>query len=408
MNLLFDRLPSFENRPFLGRGFALRLITCFGAIYLFGFSDSVAHSAPRETKGTSFVIVGDPYEIMTRAKPCVIEDQLKVAARIAANESFEARPTYMSLVDKFHVVKGQTVKKGQLIATSVTTSLEKMRSIYSDYVALYRAQVRIAENSRKVAETRRNRIQDLAKKGVMSTAELEQSENTVVSAKQSEERMLRGLQSMLENVKTYDDQIKQSNFYSAMDGVVTELIVDPKSLSGNLMVMPGTMIAKIEKPGRYRAEAQLFDNQIHGVRSGMAASVVLPDGSKIDGKVTYVSTLPVEAKTEQSSYMSYGSAEPQNKGGLTFYKAIVEFDRPGPILPPSLLSEVNIVKSSYKAKACLPWNAIQIADGKPSVRIFEDGKGWSQSPVVLGKQGRYQVELQSPLAAEALVKSRLW
>lgn len=404
----YDRLQSVKNISLLCREMVTFLIAFFASAYPLVFAESIAVAETRDVKRSQFIIVGDPYEVMTRAKSCIIEDQLKVAARIVSNESYEARPIFMSLIDKFHVVKGQTVKKGQLIATSVTTSLEKMRSIYSDYVALYRAQVRIAENSRKVAETRRNRIEDLAKKGVMSTAELEQSENTVVSAKQSEERMLRGLQSMLENVKTYDDQIKQSNFYSAMDGVVTELIVDPKSLSGNLMVMPGTMIAKIEKPGRYRAEAQLFDNQVHGVRSGMAASVVLPDGSKIDGKVTYVSTLPVEPNTEQSSYMSYGSTEQQNKGGLTFYKAIVEFDRPGPILPPSLLSEVNIVKSSYKAKACLPWNAIEISDGKPFVRIFEDGKGWSQSPVVLGKQGRYHVELQTPLGAEALVKSRLW
>jgi hypothetical protein len=137
----------------------------------------------------------------------------------------------------------------------------------------------------------------------------------------------------------------------------------------------------------------------------------LPDGTTIVGKVTEVSTLPTEKKVEISGYSSYSyqnESETKATGGLTFYRVIVEFDRAGAILPPNLLADVSIIKSTHQAKSCLPWNAIQIVDGKPSIQILEDGKGWSRIPVRLGKRGRYDVEVETPLAASTVVKSRIW
>jgi multidrug efflux pump subunit AcrA (membrane-fusion protein) len=367
--------------------------------------------ANESSSAKQMVAIGDPFELPTKPKSCVIQDDLRVASRIFAAQYQEVRPEYMSLIGSFNVTRGQSVKKGQLLATAVTSNLEKMRDIYQDYAQLYLGQLRIATNSRKVIEARRERIKNLTEKGVMAASELEQVDSAVVSAKQVEERMQRGLESMQKNVDAYSVQIKQSNFFSSIDGVVTELIVDPKSLSGNLMVMAGTVIAKIEKPGRYRAEAQLFDSQVHGVAAGMNATVTLPDGTTIVGKVTEVSTLPTEKKVEISGYSSYSyqnESETKATGGLTFYRVIVEFDRAGAILPPNLLADVSIIKSTHQAKSCLPWNAIQIVDGKPSIQILEDGKGWSRIPVRLGKRGRYDVEVETPLAASTVVKSRIW
>ena len=352
----------------------------------------------------------DVFTLPTRVKPCVITEELRVASRIVAKEYYEARSLYMSTIESFQVVRGQSVKKGQLLATTRTSGLEKMRSIYLDYASLYDGQLKIARNARVLAEGRKERMTGLVKKGIMSTAELEQVEREVVSAKQSEERMQRGLESMQKNVDSYSDQIKQSNFYSEISGVVTELIADPKSLAGDLNAMSGALIAKVEKPGAYRAEAQLIDTQVHGIKSGMKASISLPDGTTLDGKVTFVSTLPMSENNDpgasSSEFRQPEQQQPQSQ--LIYYKVAVEFERAGEILPSGLLAEVSIVKDGYNAKACLPWNAIEITDGQPYGRIFEDGKGWSRIPIKIGQRGRYDVEIITPISASAVVKSKLW
>ncbi|MEI6399068.1 MAG: HlyD family efflux transporter periplasmic adaptor subunit [Pseudomonadota bacterium] len=281
-----------------------------------------------------------------------------------------------------------------------------MRSIYADYVSLFTGQLKTASNARTIAEARRDRIKGLADKGIVAVSELEQAENAAVIAKQVEERVKRGREFMQKNIETFDLQIKQSNFYSEIDGVVTDLIVDPKSLSGNLIVMPGAMVVKVDRPGIYRAEAQLLDTQVHGIKAGMKASVTLPDGSQFSGKVVFVSLLPMVPNLAQDPYAS--PSPDKMSAAVIYYKAIIDFERTGAILPPGLLAEVSIVKDEYKAKACLPWNAIEVSEGKAFIRVFEDGKGWQQIPITVGRRGRYYAEVMTPIAANAIIKSKIW
>ena len=369
---------------------------------------SLASSGAAESRipAGNLTTAGSSFEIPTRIKACSIFDELRVASRIVAKESFEARSVFMSTIDSFQVVKGQSVKKGQLLVTTQTSSLEKMRSIYADYVSLFTGQLKTASNARTIAEARRDRIKGLADKGIVAVSELEQAENAAVIAKQVEERVKREREFMQKNIETFDLQIKQSNFYSEIDGVVTDLIVDPKSLSGNLIVMPGAMVVKVDRPGIYRAEAQLLDTQVHGIKAGMKASVTLPDGSQFSGKVVFVSLLPMVPNLAQDPYAS--PLPDKMAAAVIYYKAIIDFERTGAILPPGLLAEVSIVKDEYKAKACLPWNAIEVSEGKAFIRVFEDGKGWQQIPITVGRRGRYYAEVMTPIAANAIIKSKIW
>ena len=87
---------------------------------------------------------------------------------------------------------------------------------------------------------------------------------------------------------------------------------------------------------------------------------------------------------------------------------IVDFERAGEILPAKLLADVRIVKSSANVKSCLPWNAIEVVGGQTFARIFTEGQGWAKKPIKIGKQGRYYVEVETPIPSAAIVKSKLW
>lgn len=350
----------------------------------------------------------DPLDLPIRSKACVIEDEVYAASRITSKNFNEVRSEYLSTIESFQVVKGQTVKKGQLIATTNSSMLKNMQSIYQDYAQLYKAQLKIASNNENLATARRDRLRGLVAKGIIPQSELDEANNYVIAAANTRDRISRGLEGMQKTLDQYADQIRKSNFYSGMDGVVTELIVDPRSMTGTLNVMPGTLVAKIEQPGTYRAEALLMDTQIHAIKQGMKADLTLPDGSEIHGKITFVSTLPhVEVKREAAFGAEYGAEQPKTSSH-TIYKAVIEFVRPGAILPPGLLAHVRIVTGETKVASCLPWNAVDIVEGRAYARTFTEGRGWARSPITIGKMGRYEVEISPPIGADTIIKSKLW
>lgn len=352
--------------------------------------------------------LGDPMVLPIYAKPCTIQDDVRVASRIVSKNYYDARAEYMSTIESFKVVRGQAVQKGQILATTNTSTLEKMKSIYVDYVQLYLGQLAIAKSEQKLLVGRRDRLKDLAAKGIIPVSELEQADRQVIAGAQAEERILRGLEGMQTNVDGWSEQIKNSNFYSQMAGIVTELIVDPKSLTGNLNVMPGSLVAKVEQPGTYRAEAKLMDTQIHGLKVGMKAEVDLPDGSSETGKILFVSTLPLSEAKQPGAYDGNYTDPSIKQGIMSQYKAVIEFSRSGPILPSGLLANVRIVTSETKAKSCLPWNALEIVNGKSFAKTFKAGQGWSRMPVSIGRMGRYEVEINPPISDSLIIMSKLW
>jgi multidrug efflux pump subunit AcrA (membrane-fusion protein) len=338
----------------------------------------------------------------------VIDDEVRVAARVVSREFYEARSDYMSTIESFQVKRGDVVKKGQILATTDTTSLKQMLGIYQDYAGLYESQLRIAKNNLRVAEGRRDRLKGLVAKGIIPQSDFDDAEKQALAANGTREQMERALADMRKSANSLLEQIRNANFYSGIDGIVTQLIVDPRSLSGTLGVMSGTLVARVDLPGKYRAEAQLLDTQVHSLKAGMRAEVILPDGSAIDGKVTFVSALPFDRKASDARGGGFGEATTGGADAMTSYKAVIDFERAGEILPAGLLAMARIVTNQYKSSRCVPWNAIEVDAGQAYIDMFTEGKGWARVPVELGRLGRYDVELKSKLPEAAVITSRLW
>ncbi|MCX6127278.1 MAG: hypothetical protein NTV34_21365 [Proteobacteria bacterium] len=141
----------------------------------------------------------------------------------------------------------------------------------------------------------------------------------------------------------------------------------------------------------------------------MNAEVKLPDGSTYPGKVTLVSPVAVQPDSNQGGDQvrsTLGQNAPARASGS--YLVTVEFSRPGQILPPLLLAEVRIIQAPIKVKQCVPWNALTVNDGTAGLRLYSDKSGWINQNVELGRRGRYDVEILTPLPSEPLVLVKLW
>ena len=382
--------------------------------FFLGTQGHAQADAPNPPPGASRALLSteiSPLEITVKSKPCTIHDEVHATANISSKIFQEVRSQFTVSITKFEVEKGQRVKKGQLLATSDPGYLEVMKSIYADYLQLYQHQLKAAENKFDLSAKRRGRIEALAKQGIISSLEVEEVDKQLLATSNERQRFVRFLEATHSTVRQLDEQIRGGNFFSGIDGVVTELIVDPKSLSGKLTVHSDTLIAKVEQPGRYRAEAYLMDSLVHNLSVGLKAEVVLPDRTVLAGVVSSVATLPKSAHNDSLSSLGRRQTEDHDGSQLTVnasqYKVLIDFEHPGPILPSGLHGSVRIITGKKNVTSCLPWNAIEVADGASHIRSFIDNR-WVRKAVTIGKTGRYEVEIQPPLPPHTKVMAKLW
>jgi multidrug efflux pump subunit AcrA (membrane-fusion protein) len=342
-------------------------------------------------------------------RPCGFHQEMTVAVRVHSKEQYEARPVFPVLIDKINVRKGDRVKKGQLLISTNTSEDERMLSLYSRYLSLYESNLKVVAKSLKVSEDRRDRLTGLVAKGIVPQSELDAAEKLVLGAKGEREGILREIESTRESVKQWNDQIRASSFYSGIDGIVTDLIVDPQNMSGGLTVFPGTPIARVEKPGSYIADATLIDTQIRSINAGMSATVVLGDGTQLPGKVVFVSPLSSAAGfVANSGGSGMWGAQPDTSPKLPTYTAQIAFARDGEILPSGLMASATLVSEKVSGGRCLPYNALSFEGDKPYIRIFSEGSGWKKQPIEIGRRGRYEFEVKTNLNDKIVIQSTLW
>jgi multidrug efflux pump subunit AcrA (membrane-fusion protein) len=348
-------------------------------------------------------------DLPIKAKACAIEEIVVAAAQISSQKYSESRSKYPTTIKSIHVAVGDKVKRGALLASADTDSLKKMLEIYLDYERLIRSELKVIAGKTESTKARRARLKSLVEKKIVSESDLDQIDKWIQTLENERERMLNQLESFRKSIRQYTSQIHNANFYSEIDGEVTRLIADPKSIIGVLNAMSESLIARVEQAGAYTADMPLLDSQVQKIKVGMNAKVILPDGSSYNGHVTQISTLPFQEKRDDaSSSRGFGA----NAGSTTelpvTYLAKVDFKRPGPILPAGLHASVEIIAGTHQAKLCLPWNAIQVSDRGNFINAFTEGAGFRVEPVILGKTGRYYVEILSPLSENVITLSRLW
>ena len=214
-------------------------------------------------------------------RPCQFDHDMTVAVRVRSKDQYEARPTYSVVLEKIHVKKGERVKKGQLLVSTNTKSLTQMLGIYNDYLAMYAGYLKVVTKDLKVTEGRRDRLKGLVAKGIIPQSELEAADKLVLSVGGNVQNVTRSKEGIQKNIDQLNQQIREANFYSGIDGIVTDLIADPDNMGGSVNVYPGTPVARVEKPGSYIADATLIDTQIHRIKSGMSATVIFGDGTSV-------------------------------------------------------------------------------------------------------------------------------
>ncbi len=381
-------------------------LACFSPIVAQAVKKDAPSSAKKTTTKTvaknekklSILAAESTTSVPVKVRSCRLGDDTITAGKVESKEFSELRSGWMSSIEKIHVSVGDEVKEGQMIALVDTKFIRQQIEFFQGYLRLLSNQNKSNESRRKLTNERRNRVLPLADKGIIPQSDIEALDRAILSIESMIAQSKRQIENFSENLKDLLNQERKANFYSPIDGVITYIIADPKSIVGRVAASGRALVARIDKPGNYLAKTFLTDTQRIKIEEGDPASIRLPDQKVYEGKVAFISPIAVAAdeKNEQTENL------------ISTYRVDIVFTRSGPILADGLNAQVTFPSKEPKSDKCIPWNTIEVVDGKPMLKFFDENSGWIVKEVQLGRRGRYFVELVSDLPEGSVLLSRLW
>ncbi|MCX6127277.1 MAG: hypothetical protein NTV34_21360 [Proteobacteria bacterium] len=193
-----------------------------------------------------------PYQV----KSCTMDDDIVVSAVVETQIYSELRTGWYSLIDKIIFGTGSIVKKGDLIASVDTKELNRTIGIYEGYQVIYGNQLKSLSKDITSKQARRERLEALATKGIIPETDLEQLDKDILGKLSSREQVLRAQKNVVEQLEDLKKQVRSANFFSPIDGIVTKVIADPKSVSGRIAAMNSALVARHCKGKFFRCSDQ--------------------------------------------------------------------------------------------------------------------------------------------------------
>lgn len=289
------------------------------------------------------------------------------------------------------VFPGQKVKKGDLIAETDTQYLGNEQQYLSGREELLKTQLEQTKIDEQYLLTKEERIRSLADREIIARNQVEAMELKVLDAKLNRQRSEVEWKELMRQKRENETKLKMSGFYSPIDGIVTELAVDPRKVTGTFLAAPGTRLARIDQAGEYTITAIGSDTNVTQLKAGDLGNV------SFDGRTDSIPCELIEIK----------SSRILEKEGVPLFDFTFHFKQEGEILPRSIMARIEVSLKS-REKPLIPWNALHIEPDKASVRVLNASNGWEERQVKLGVRGRHRVEVVSGIKAGDVVEAELW
>ncbi|MBI1861280.1 MAG: HlyD family efflux transporter periplasmic adaptor subunit [Deltaproteobacteria bacterium] len=329
-----------------------------------------------------------PFTVETmRLSPTV-----ELSGSVEPKVSSSVKIRWYALIKKLGVDLNQMVKEGDLIAEVSLDYLDYRMKYFEGRIGFAKAAAVDTIKEELLILKQKRKVKGLVAKGIVASQELDKLEVTTVDTALKRiraEKEVKDLQKQIDETRT---QMKDANYYAPIAGVVTEMMVNPRQISGVVIAMPDSKLCRIDQPGLYRATAVAMDTQAVHLVPGMRGTVIFEGtGERIEGNVSEI--------TQNLTAL---------KNGVQLFDVQFEFKKPGPILARGFAVRVEIPYGEAKAVATVPWSALRDGNDSLSVLKYDRATGWDEVPVKVGIRGRHRVEIVQGLKAGDIVSAELW
>lgn len=173
-----------------------------------------------------FFSSGDDVSYITEpVKRQNIEKVVNATGEVRASELVTVGAQASGKIEKLHVIIGQNVKKGDLIAEIDSTTQKNDVEINKSRLSSYQAQLNAAKVSLDVAKKQYDRMAALKKKNAASAEDLENAQNTYESAKSRVTELEANIKETEISLSTAETNLGYTKITAPLDGTIVSIPV---------------------------------------------------------------------------------------------------------------------------------------------------------------------------------------
>lgn len=319
-------------------------------------------------------------------------------------ESADITSDWPTLVSSVKIQKGQHVRKGQIVAEVDNRESKFYLAYYQTFTSDLMRQIERLDSDLNFLEKRQKKLRDLASKGIITVTEVEKIETTILDAQKAKLTADNQLKTMRAEIATREKQIAKANLVAPFDGIVDQIMVDPKQMVGSFILDARTALARIIQPNVYKIKAVTFDQDVIHLHEGDNCVVVLEGGSReISGTIASIDPYVKQGNPNPYTYANEPTSDQKSQPK---YSVTITF-REAAAMPNGVGATAKFNRNFHEQGLALPWNAIFSDVDQTHVRVYDADKGFEDRVVTLGSRNDTHVIVRTGLQANDLVYARV-
>lgn len=316
-------------------------------------------------------------------------------------------------IKKLHVVLGQDVKKGDLIAE--IDSVPQLNQLETDKARLesYKSQLAAKKVALKIAKTKYDREQQLKKRDASSKESLEDAENAYALAKAEVTELESLIRQSQIAVNTDEVNLGYTRITAPLDGTIVSVPVDEgQTVNANQTTPTIVQIADLDK---MEIKIEISEGDITAVKPGMPIKyTILSDPETVyDATLTSIdpglTTLTDGSyKTTSSTGSSASSSSSSSSNNAVYYYGKALIDNKGGPLRIGMTTQNVITVADARNALLVPVVAVTARDGKKYVRVLDAAGQPEEREVATGLADGIHIQILSGLrAGDAVITAQL-
>ena len=316
-------------------------------------------------------------------------------------------------IKKLHVVLGQDVKKGDLIAE--IDSVPQLNQLETDKARLesYKSQLAAKKVALKIAKTKYDREQQLKKRDASSKESLEDAENAYALAKAEVTELESLIRQSRIAVNTDEVNLGYTRITAPLDGTIVSVPVDEgQTVNANQTTPTIVQIADLDK---MELKIEISEGDITAVKPGMPIRyTILSDPETVyDATLTSIdpglTTLTDGSyKTTSSTGSSASSSSSSSSNNAVYYYGKALIDNKGGPLRIGMTTQNVITVADARNALLVPVVAVTARDGKKYVRVLDAAGQPEEREVATGLADGIHIQILSGLrAGDAVITAQL-
>ena len=307
-------------------------------------------------------------------------------------------------IKKLHVVLGQDVKKGDLIAE--IDSVPQLNQLETDKAKLesYTSQLAAKKVALKIAKTKYDRELQLKKRDDSSKESLEDAENAYALAKAEVTELESLIRQSRIAVNTDEVNLGYTRITAPLDGTIVSVPVDEgQTVNANQTTPTIVQIADLDK---MELKIEISEGDITAVKPGMPIRyTILSDPETVyDATLTSIdpglTTLTDGSyKTTSSTGSSASSSASSSSNNAVYYYGKALIDNKGGPLRIGMTTQTMITVANAENALLAPVVAVTARDGKKYVRVLNAAGQPEEREVTTGLSDGIHIQILSGLKA---------